>query len=70
MVYRMAQVYALRRDPENAFAWPDSAWANRDTGVPLLQVDCFLFRYRNDLRFTAFCTKAELPSTTEAKALP
>ncbi len=70
MAYQIAQVYALRRDPDKAFEWLDRAWANRDTGIQFLLVDRFLLRYRNDPRFAAFCKKVGLLTTTEAKAMP
>lgn len=68
--YQIAEVYALRRDADNAFVWLDRAWAARDPGVGSLLVDPYILRYRDDPRFTAFCKKIGLPSTTEARALP
>lgn len=70
MAYQIAQVYALRRDPDNTFAWLDRALANRDAGIQFLLVDRFILRYRDDPRFAAFSRKIGLPSTTTAKALP
>jgi TolB-like protein/Tfp pilus assembly protein PilF len=70
MAYQIAEVYALRRDPDRTFEWLDRAWTNRDTGIQFLLVDRFLLRYRDDPRFVAFCTKIGLPATTAAKALP
>jgi Tfp pilus assembly protein PilF len=68
--YQIAETYALRRDPDQAFAWLDHAWAAHDVGVTTLLFDPILLRYRNDPRFAAVCKKVGLPSTTEAKALP
>jgi serine/threonine-protein kinase len=68
--YQIAQVHALRRDADNTFAWLDRAWAARDPGIGSLLIDPFILRYRDDPRFAAFCKKAGLPATTEAKALP
>ena len=31
--YQIAEVYALRRDPDAMFKWLDRAWAARDPGV-------------------------------------
>jgi TolB-like protein/Tfp pilus assembly protein PilF len=70
MAYQIAQVYALRRDPDNTFAWLDRALANHDAGIQFLLVDRFILRYRDDPRFAAFCRKVGLSSTTTAKALP
>lgn len=68
--YQIAEVYAFRRDPDNVFKWLDRAWANRDPGISLLLTDPFILRYRDDPRFSAFCKKVGLPTTTDAKALP
>ena len=70
MAYQIAQVFALRRDPDRTFEWLNRAWANRDTGLQFLLVDRFILRYRDDPRFAAFCRQIGLPSTTTAKALP
>ncbi|MGH8213789.1 MAG: tetratricopeptide repeat protein [Rhodanobacteraceae bacterium] len=67
--YQIAQVYALRRDPENMFEWLDRAWSNRDPGVSSLLSDPLILRYQRDPRFAAFCKKAGLPTTTDAVAM-
>lgn len=67
--YQIADVYALRHDPDNMFKWLDRAWANRDTGISLLLTDPFILRYKDDPRFAAFCRKVGLPTTTDAKAM-
>ena len=59
--YQIAQVYALRKDPDQMFAWLDRAWANRDPGIGLLLYDPLLLRYRHDPRFAAFCGRVGLP---------
>jgi TolB-like protein/Tfp pilus assembly protein PilF len=68
--YQIAEVYALRRDPDKTFEWLDRAWAVRDPGVSLLLYDPFVLRYRDDPRFAAYCRKVGLPATTQAKAMP
>ena len=68
--YQIAEVYALRRDPDDLFTWLDRAWASRDPGIQQLLRDPFILRYQHDPRFAAFCQKVGLPTTTEAKALP
>lgn len=70
MAFQIAEVYALRRDADQTFAWLDRAWANRDPGIQFLLVNPFILRYRDDPRFAAFCKKVGLPTTTDAKALP
>jgi antitoxin component of MazEF toxin-antitoxin module len=67
---RIAEAYALRRDPDNMFKWLDQAWANRDSGIQYLTYDPMILRYQHDPRFAAFCKKIGLPTTTDAKALP
>jgi len=68
--YQIAEIYAVRKDPDNMFKWLDRAVANRDAGIELLLFDPLVLRYRNDPRFVAFCKKVGLPTTTDAKAMP
>jgi len=68
--YQIAEIYALRRDPDYMFKWLDRANQNRDPGIELLLTDPPVLRYKNDPRFAAFCKKVGLPTTTDAKALP
>lgn len=70
MAYQIAEVYALRRDPDNMFRWLDRAWSNRDPGILFTLYDPYILRYHDDPRFAAFCKKVGLPTTTDAKALP
>ena len=70
MAFQIAEIQALRRDPDQTFAWLARAWTNRDPGLQFLLVNPFLLRYRDDPRFAAFCKKIGLPTTTTAKALP
>jgi TolB-like protein/Tfp pilus assembly protein PilF len=65
----IADVYALRRDPDNMFKWLDRAWAQRDVGIEGLLTDNFILRYKNDPRFAALCKKVGLPTVTDAKAM-
>ena len=64
--YQIAQVHALRRDPDKMFQWLERALANRDPGIGYLLSDPFILRYRNDPRFAAFCGKVGLPTITDA----
>jgi serine/threonine-protein kinase len=59
--YQIAEVYALREDPDNAFKWLDRAWSARDPGIQQLLYDPFLLRYKDDARFAAFCKSIGLP---------
>jgi len=68
--YQIAEVYALRKDPDNMFKWLDRARITRDSGMGRLLTDPFILRYRYDPRFAAFCKNVGLPTTTDAKAMP
>jgi TolB-like protein/Flp pilus assembly protein TadD len=68
--FQIAEVYALRRDPDNMFKWLDHAWFDRDSGLHNLLSNPFILRYHDDPRFAAFCKKVGLPTTTDAVAMP
>ena len=63
--YQIAQVYALRNDAKETFAWLDRAWSQRDPGITSLLYDPFILRYKDDQRFSAFCRKVGLPTPAE-----
>jgi len=63
--YQIAQVYALRKQPDQVFAWLDRARANRDPGISYLLTDPLLLRYKDDPRFAVFCAEVNLPSPRE-----
>ena len=63
--YQIAQVYALRGDAKETFAWLDRAWSLRDSGIQYLLLDPFILRYRDDPRLAAFCRKVGLPTPLE-----
>jgi TolB-like protein/Flp pilus assembly protein TadD len=54
---QIAQVYALRKEPEKMFEWLEHAWATHDPGVTTLLYDPFLLAYKDDPRFIAFAQK-------------
>jgi TolB-like protein/Tfp pilus assembly protein PilF len=68
--YQIAQVYALRNDAKETFAWLDRAWSDRDTGIQYLLLDPFILRYRDDPRLAAFCRKVGLPTPSEVTRRP
>ncbi|HET9835247.1 MAG TPA: tetratricopeptide repeat protein [Rhodanobacteraceae bacterium] len=70
MAYQIAEVYALRKDPDATFKWLDRAWANRDSGLGTLLYTPFFSQYRRDPRFAAFCTKIGLPVPADASGKP
>lgn len=59
--WQIAQMYALRKQPDQAFAWLERARANNDPGISNLLTDPFLLAYKDDPRFAAFCRKVGLP---------
>ena len=59
--YVLAEVYAIRNEPDATFKWLDQAPHDRDVGVTNLLYDPLLARYQPDPRFAAFCGKAGLP---------
>lgn len=64
--FQIAEVYALRNDADDTFAWLDHAWSDRDPGVQSLLYDPFILRFKHDPRFSAFCRKVGLPVPGEA----
>jgi TolB-like protein/lipoprotein NlpI len=54
---QIAEVYALRRDPEKMFEWLEHAWTTHDMGVIELLYNPFLLAYKDDPRFIAFAQK-------------
>ncbi|HET6912866.1 MAG TPA: tetratricopeptide repeat protein [Rhodanobacteraceae bacterium] len=59
--YQIAEIYAVRKQPDPMFQWLERAHANADPGVSNLLIDPFLLAYKNDPRFAAFCRKVGLP---------
>jgi tetratricopeptide (TPR) repeat protein len=54
---QIAEVYALRKEPEKMFEWLEHGWATHDGGVAELLTDPFLRVYKDDPRFIAFAQK-------------
>ncbi|HXS04374.1 MAG TPA: tetratricopeptide repeat protein [Rhodanobacter sp.] len=59
--YQIAEVYALRKDPDPMFQWLGQAWNSHDPGISSLLYDPLILRYKDDPRFAAFCRKVGLP---------
>lgn len=55
--FQIAEVYALRGQPEETFAWLERAWSKRDPGLSLLLMDAFIVRYKDDPRFRRFLSE-------------
>ena len=54
---QIAQVYALRKEPEKMFEWLEHARSMHDPGVTEMLFDPFLLTYKDDPRFIAFAQK-------------
>jgi len=62
LAYQIAEAYAWRGEPEQAFVWLDRAYAQHDGGLASLKVDPLLFKLRSDPRYAALLAKMGLPS--------
>ena len=60
--YQIAEVYTLRKDTDQAFAWLRRARSNGDAGVLSLLTDPLLAPLKKDPRFAAFARQAGLPA--------
>ena len=58
--YFVADLYALRKQPDQMFKWLDRALKDNDPGINLL-TDPFVLAYQHDPRFAALCKVAGLP---------
>ncbi|MBA3543566.1 MAG: hypothetical protein H0T83_03885 [Chthoniobacterales bacterium] len=64
---QIAEVYALRKEPEKMFAWLEHGWTTHDLGVIELLSDPFLRAYKDDPRFIAFAQKLGVMPKAAAK---
>jgi TolB-like protein/Flp pilus assembly protein TadD len=65
----IADIYALRRNPDATFQWLYRAETNHESsGIMQVLLDPFIRRYTNDPRFSAFCRKVGLPVPGETPA--
>ena len=55
--FQIAEIQALRRDPDALFRWLERAHAQRDPGLEGLLFSPLLLRYKDDPRFDAFVRK-------------
>ena len=58
---QIAEVQAVRGDPDAMFDWLQRAWKARDPGMQTLLYDVLLLRYRDDPRYAALAKQAGLP---------
>ena len=59
--FQIATIYALRKQPDEMFAWLERGYNERDAGMPQLLTAPFIHNYRGDPRFAALCKKLNLP---------
>jgi TolB-like protein/DNA-binding winged helix-turn-helix (wHTH) protein/Tfp pilus assembly protein PilF len=62
MAVQIAEVYAFRKQPDEAFEWLERAYAQRDGGVLQTKVDPLLKNLHGDPRYVAFLKKLNLPT--------
>jgi serine/threonine-protein kinase len=63
LAYQIAQVYAIRNDPDKAFEWLEIAFDNHDGGMLSLVVEPLLRGLRDDPRYKNLVAKVGLPTT-------
>lgn len=59
--YLVADVYALRKQPDEMFDWLQRAWSQNDPIFGGLLTDPFVLAYQHDPRFATLCKHAGLP---------
>ena len=59
--FQIAEIYAWRGEKDQAFAWLERAYRQRDGGLSDIKTDPPLAGLRNDPRYTAFLQKMNLP---------
>jgi TolB-like protein/Flp pilus assembly protein TadD len=64
---QIAEVYALRKEPEKMFEWLEHAWITHDAGVIQLLHHPFARAYKDDPRFIAFAQKIGVMPKAAAK---
>ncbi len=60
--YGVAEAYAFRNQPDEAFEWLDRAYAQRDGGLIATKVDPLLKNLHKDPRYAAFLKKLNFPN--------
>ena len=58
--YQVAQVHAFRGEVEEAFAWLEKGYAQRDSGMGLIKSDPMLKSLHGDARWEPFLRKMKL----------
>jgi len=66
--YLVADLYAVRKQPDDMFKWLQRASDEHDPYLSSIVYDPFPLEYRKDPRFAAFCKQAGLPVPGQALA--
>jgi Flp pilus assembly protein TadD len=64
---QIAQVYALRKEPDKMFQWLEHGWPTNDPAVDELLTQPFMRAYKDDPRFIAFAQKVGVMPKAAAK---
>jgi serine/threonine-protein kinase len=59
--YQIAEAYAYRGEADEAFAWLDRSYLQRDPGTPEFKTDPLMKSLRQDPRYAALLKKMRLP---------
>jgi len=59
--WEIADAYAYRGELDQAFAWLDRAYSQKDAGLYLIKSDPFFKNHKDDPRYKAFLRKMNLP---------
>lgn len=60
--YLVADLYAMRKQPDQMFDWLQRAWTQRDPNISFsLLSDPFILPYQHDPRFAGLCKQVGLP---------
>jgi TolB-like protein/DNA-binding winged helix-turn-helix (wHTH) protein/Flp pilus assembly protein TadD len=59
--FQIAEAYAYRGEVDNAFAWLDRSYRQRDPGTPEFKTDPLMKSLRQDPRYAALLKKMRLP---------
>ena len=59
--YQIAEVYARQGNNDQAFAWLERAYRQRDAGLTAIKADRLLASLHGDARFAAMLAKLHLP---------
>jgi hypothetical protein len=60
--FLIAEIYAFRNQPDEAFEWLDRAYAQHDDGLVHMKVEPLLKNLHSDPRYIALLKKLNLPA--------